>query len=180
MQPLFPELHQLHSVFELRERSTHQPFSQDLAVHILQLSEIPTQSGTARTSAEHRVQLWARFLAARTDEARAQLAQEDPIMALATETLERLSADPELARQAEERELSLYFYRSSLARAKQEGLLEGEKKGKLETLFLQLSSKFGELPKKVQVRLRQGTDEELSRWTQRVLNATSLDALFDD
>ena len=101
-------------------------------------------------------------------------------MALATETLERLSADPELARQAEERELSLYFYRSSLARAKQEGLLEGEKKGKLETLFLQLSSKFGELPKKVQVRLRQGTDEELSRWTQRVLNATSLDALFDD
>ena len=176
VQPLFPELHQLHSVFELRERNTQQPFSQDLALHVLQLSEIQAQNPTGPTSAEHRLQLWARFLVARTDAERAQLAKEDPTMALAIETLERLSADPDLARQAEERELSLYFYRSSLARAKQEGLLEG----KQQTLFFLLSSKFGELPESIQRRLRQGTDAELTRWARSVLRATSLDDVFDD
>lgn len=188
VQPLFPELHQLHSVFELRERSTHQPFSQDLALHVLQLSEISTETPLTRTLAEHRLAFWARFLTARTATERAQLAQEDPIMALATRTLERLSADPDLVRQAEERELSLYFYQSSLARAKHEGLLEGEKKGlldgkhegKVETLLLLLSSKFGELPESIQTRLHQSNDAELTRCAGRVLRATSLDDLFDD
>ena len=109
-------------------------------------------------------------------------------MALAAKTLERLSADPDLVRQAEERELSLYFYQSSLARAKHEGLLEGEKKGlldgkhegKVETLLLLLSSRFGELPESIQTRLHQSNDAELTRCAGHVLRATSLDDLFDD
>jgi predicted transposase/invertase (TIGR01784 family) len=198
VQPLFADLHQLHSIFELRERNTQRYFSRDLALHVLQLSEIPEQPAQDLTLPEHRVQLWARFLAARTPEDRAALAQEDSVMASAIENLEQLSADPELVRQAEERQLSRFFYELSLVNAKQEGLLEGKQvgllegkqvgllegkqvgllEGKRETLLLLLQAKFDAVPPSLQARLQSGTDAELTRWAARLLKVQTIDEVF--
>lgn len=60
-----------------------------------------------------------------------------------------------------------------------EGEERGKLEGKLETLRLLLSSKFGDVPESVQIRLQEGTDAELTRWIRRVLTAASLDEVFD-
>lgn len=190
VKPLFPELRQLHSVFELRERATQLPFSDHLTLHVLQLSEISGGMPVSAPPAERMVHLWARFLAARTDKERHALAEQDPIMATATDTLERISADPDLVRRAEERELSKFFYESSLVNAEQrgkaegrlegkaEGRLEGKAEGKAELLVGLLRAKFGELPTAIEGRILRASDEEFRTWSGRVLAANSLDEVF--
>ena len=55
---------------------------------------------------------------------------------------------------------------------------EGRKEGKQEVLVKQLGLKFGELPDWAQQRLRAADDTDLARWTERVLTAASLAAVF--
>jgi predicted transposase/invertase (TIGR01784 family) len=178
VKPLFPELHQLHSVFALREGATHVPFSDHLTLHVLQLSEISDTIAVDAAPVERMVHLWARFLRAGTDEERYALAQEDPIMATATETLERISADPDLVRRAEERELSKFFYESSLVNAEAKGKAEGRLEGKAELLVDLLVARFGDLPKPTRARVLRATDDEFQTWTRRVVCAASLEQVF--
>jgi hypothetical protein len=151
----------------------------DLVFKLL-LSETMIEPPARVKPPEPMVRLWARFLAAHTDEERIQLAMEDATMTTALKALEQLSEDPETARLARAREESMFFYHSSIAHAerqgRQEGLLEGERKG----LLLLLGTKFGEVPASIELRLQQGTDAELMRWTERVLSASSIDDVFGE
>lgn len=61
VEPLFPDIDQLHSVFELRERHTGKSFGDQLAIHVLQLSALSREGATGYDSI---VERWARFLVA--------------------------------------------------------------------------------------------------------------------
>jgi hypothetical protein len=58
-------------------------------------------------------------------------------------------------------------------------LLEwGEAQGEAKVLLKQLQLKFGELPETVVQRVREARIEELDRWVERVITASSLDEVF--
>ncbi|MBX3461548.1 MAG: Rpn family recombination-promoting nuclease/putative transposase [Planctomycetes bacterium] len=71
-----------------------------------------------------------------------------------------------------------------LAKGKTEGIArgkaEGKAEGRIETILRLLGRRFGPLPPAVAARVRQGSPAELDRWTDRVLEAATLDGVFAD
>ena len=57
-------------------------------------------------------------------------------------------------------------------------LAEGRRQGEAEVLLRQLRSRFGVLPEDVTARLNTADAETLLRWSERVLSASTLDAVF--
>jgi hypothetical protein len=55
---------------------------------------------------------------------------------------------------------------------------EGEARGRADTLAQLLTLKFGALPTNARTMLRTASTEQLTRWTERVLTATTLDEIF--
>jgi predicted transposase/invertase (TIGR01784 family) len=168
VDPLFPTLDRLHAVFELRERDTHTLFGEQLSIHVLQLSALPPV-GTIRYHS--RVERWARFLAARDDAELDQLASEDPIMALAKKTLERLSEDPEVRRLARDREDAINLYRVELVASR----MEGETRGRADVLLKQLGLRFGPPSAAIRAQVESASSQQLDAWVERVLTAATPD-----
>lgn len=173
VDPLFPDLERLHAIFELRERHTHRLLSDQLQFHVLQLSKL-SSSRAGIGYDDPRVERWARFLMAQDDAELDELASEDPIMALAKQTLDQLSQDPETHRLAREREDSLKLYRMHLAASRVEGKVEGEANVLLKLLGL----RFGVLPEATRARVERATLAQLDAWVERVLTAATLDEVF--
>ena len=61
---------------------------------------------------------------------------------------------------------------------REEGRLEGELDGSRAVLLRLLTRRFGEVPEMVEARIQAADSDELLRWTDRVLDASSLDAVF--
>ena len=61
----------------------------------------------------------------------------------------------------------------------QQGLLEGEAKGEAKVLTRQLIKRFGPLSTEASQRLQTATAEQLELWADRILDATTLAAVFD-
>jgi len=78
--------------------------------------------------------------------------------------------------------------RKGMLQGRQEGKLEGRQEGKLEgrqegesmLLRRQLSRRFGALPDAIETRLNQASLEQLETWSERVLDAKSLDEVFEE
>jgi hypothetical protein len=73
-----------------------------------------------------------------------------------------------------------YEYQSELAKrfiaqGKAEGKAEGELSGRTAVLIKLLTLKYGPLSADASQRVQQATTEELDRWAERILSATSLD-----
>jgi hypothetical protein len=68
--------------------------------------------------------------------------------------------------------------REGHAEGKVEGKVEGAAEGRSATLLRLLTRRFGPLPPHVEPRLRSATPAELDRFTDRVLDAPTLDAVF--
>ncbi|MBX3461963.1 MAG: Rpn family recombination-promoting nuclease/putative transposase [Planctomycetes bacterium] len=67
-----------------------------------------------------------------------------------------------------------------LERGLAQGRTEGRTEGRIETILRLLGRRFGPLPPAVAARVRQGSPAELDRWTDRVLEAATLDGVFAD
>ncbi len=191
VEPMVPPLDRLHSIFELRERHTHRLFSDQLSIHVLQLSALPPSSTTGYDDGVLR---WARFFCARDLAALDQLASEDPIMSLAKQTLEELSQDPSTHRLARERADALKLYELELAatrheghkeghsegrkeghsEGRKEGHSEGRKEGRAELLLELLATRFGPPSAEVRARIEAATIAQLDAWAKRVLTAATL------
>jgi hypothetical protein len=65
-----------------------------------------------------------------------------------------------------------------LQRIRAEGHTEGRREGEAEVLLRQLRVRFGVLPEDVTARLNTADAETLLRWSERVLSASTLDAVF--
>ena len=179
LEPLFPSLQHLHSVFQLCDIHTHLSFGPWLTIHLLQLSALSTPHATGY---DVRVQRWARFFVARDDAELDQLASEDPIMALAKQTLDQLSQDPALHRLARERSEARKLYEMDLAATRAKGEADGEARGRAEgeakILLKLLGLRFGPLSDAARARVQGATPDQLEGWAEQVLTAESLDEIL--
>lgn len=109
-----------------------------------------------------------------------------PPVQQALQRIRDLSADAETRRLAFVRERALRDERSELRAAREEGWEEGREKGweqgREEALAAMLtkllSRRFGPLSTVTQDRLRKATAEQLEAWTDRILDAPDLEAVF--
>lgn len=69
-------------------------------------------------------------------------------------------------------------YQKGKAEGWSEGRSEGEALGRAHTLEHLLRKRFGSLPAALVTRLHQGTEQDFELWTDRVLDATSVEAVF--
>lgn len=60
-----------------------------------------------------------------------------------------------------------------------EGRQEGRQKGELNLLIRQLTRRFGPLDVATQQRLNQASSDELEHWADNILDAGTLDGVFD-
>ena len=170
-----PELpHRLHTVYELRERHTHEPLSDQLAIHIFQLSALPAE-GTVEYAINPRAERWARFLAARTDADYQQLASGVPIMAIPKQAPAELSQDPVARRLAREREDAVKLYQMDLVAWGKKARVEALAEGRAELLLKQLTRRFGPPTDAPRPRVQSATVEQLDTWAERILDAETLD-----
>lgn len=211
VEPLFRDIEQFHSIFELRERSTHVAFGPELTMHLLQLSKL--KSGAATRAAQHSKYaelegLWGRFFTAKTRLDFVQLRAQHPIMSQAVDALEELSQDPEVRRLAEKRRVDLIFYEMGLRMARdeatkqgwedglerglqqgreqglQQGLADGREQGLEEgqanMLLRLLELKFGSVPAELTARVRAASQNDVTRWGDRLFQAATLSDVFGE
>lgn len=97
--------------------------------------------------------------------------------------LKNLSADDEARRLAFVRERALRDEISELQGARregwQEGIQQGVQQGEVLVLERLLIKRFGVLPEDVRQRLVQASTEQLETWTDRLLNAPTINAVFE-
>ena len=124
---------------------------------------------------------WVAFLEHWQEERRMQQIDYPPVQQ-ALQRIRDLSADEETRRLAFVRERALRDERSELRAAREEGWVEGRVEGRVEALAAMLTKllirRFGPLNAVTQARLRQATVEQLEAWTDRILDATDLEAVF--
>ena len=101
-----------------------------------------------------------------------------PPVQQALQRIRDLSADEETRRLAFVRERALRDERSELRAAREEGWEEGREEALAAMLTKLLIRRFGPLNAVTQARLRQATAEQLEAWTDRILDATDLEAVF--
>lgn len=167
VKPLFPDLERLHTIFELRGLDTDVSLSGHLSAHLLQLSKPSVRSSARLPCYDAKVERWARFLNASDDAALDRLAAEDPIMNLATHTLDELSADPDVRFRAMRHADALAFQRMEL--------LDSRREGREDVLLKLLGLRFGPVPAEIRARVEAATLDELDTWVERVLTAATLD-----
>jgi predicted transposase YdaD len=63
-------------------------------------------------------------------------------------------------------------------KGKIKGEIKGEIKGTAKTLLKQLNLKFGTLPEEIEQRVSLADKEQLDRWVETILTATTLDEMF--
>lgn len=66
------------------------------------------------------------------------------------------------------------------AEGREESRRQGQTEGKAQTLIRQPTRRFGPLPQATLERLAQGTSEHLDTWADRVLEASSLQPVFEE
>jgi len=64
--------------------------------------------------------------------------------------------------------------------AKEEGVQKGLQQGQVELLIRQLTHRFGPLPDEVRPRLERATPAEIATLADHILEANSLDQVFDN
>lgn len=188
VSPILDPPSRLHFSFSLREDTTHEPLTDLLRIHVLQLSACRSMNALSSPHPRSILERWACFLSRKGIDA---LAQEDPIMATAKDTLDKLSADPQVARAARERADALHFYRMDLqlareegvARGREEGVAQGREQGReegmRELVLMTLEQRFGTLPERVAEELRTADVASLRRLLATSFEATSLEETLE-
>lgn len=69
--------------------------------------------------------------------------------------------------------------RMALERGMETGLQQGLRAGKIQVIAQLLAARFGALPAPAKAKLDAATEEELDAWTEALLWAPSIDAVFD-
>jgi predicted transposase/invertase (TIGR01784 family) len=171
-----------HSVFQTRERHGGELLTDHLELHFVELPKLPALWAAADGSDEPSLTAWCRFLSATEDDELELLAQQDPILKQAKHALEKLSADPEVRLQAEQREMALQMWEADVAKVRREGIEEGREEGRVEgkaaVLLRVLALKFGQLSPQTAQRVRLAPEASLDSWSERLISATALDDVF--
>jgi predicted transposase/invertase (TIGR01784 family) len=166
----------VHSIFQLREVHDGTRLSDDLEIHMVELSKLA--SGADVEAEDKAAYEWARFLAAETDEERRRVAMGNEDIRKATEALDQLSQDPNAQSLARWREDQVRTYRVELAATERRGLERGLERERA-LIRRQLDKKFGPLADATLARLDAADHAALERYADRVLTARSLAEVLD-
>lgn len=93
------------------------------------------------------------------------------MMALAKQTLEEISQDPETRRRAREREDEIKLDELERRASRKAAMAEG----KVELILKLLTKRFGSVPLAARARVEAAASEQLDAWAERVLTASTLD-----
>ena len=170
VEPLFPKLERLHTIFQPRELHTNTLFSDHFSIHLLQLSKPPVRSPFRLPCYDAKVERWARFFTARSDAELDRLAAEDPIMRLATQILDDISQN-----------FDAYFHARRIADEIALDKIERAAlrlEGRAALLLEQIGHRFGRISDTTRARIEAATPEELDLWAVRVLTAATLDEVL--
>ena len=118
----------VHSVFEVRNRRTHQRFSRALEMHIIELPKLKKMKDIEQQE-NPALARWARFFGATSDLELETLATEDTMMDRAYTRLRELSADEKAQAVARDRERAMATYRIDMGAAIEMGEKRGKKRG---------------------------------------------------
>jgi predicted transposase/invertase (TIGR01784 family) len=122
-----------HSVYRIREDTTHRIYCPNLEIHTLELPKWQIASKSSAFSPPSRLDRWS-HLFANANAARASIKKSDIIMERIMTKLGHISQEETLRILAENRERDLEMYEWSLRQERKEGLQEGVEKGKREGL----------------------------------------------
>jgi flagellar biosynthesis/type III secretory pathway protein FliH len=134
---------------------------------------------------------WIAFLK-RWKEAKEMSDLAYPPVQQALKKLQDLSRNEEDRYRAIARERALYneltLLRDAREEGREEGLREGHQEGRQEgltlaktaTLTRQLTRRFGEPPEWASKRVQEASGEQIDAWLDRILDAPTLQAVFDD
>ena len=176
----------LHSVFQVLDTEDHERFTDDLAIHLVELPKLKSISAEERKREDALVR-WVRFMTAQTAEELEELAMTDQAIDKAKGILQRLSADPDARELARQRELGQHFYQYDMAESRKEGraegLAEGWAKAELVTarrmLRVALAGRGFQQSPEQEARIDGCTDpDQLSQWLQLALGASSVDEVL--
>jgi hypothetical protein len=78
-----------------------------------------------------------------------------------------------------EEEMQMSYVTSFERIAEKRGVEQGKVSGRAELLLKLLALKFGEIPPEIESKVSHAELEQLDRWAERVLAATSLEEIFD-
>jgi predicted transposase/invertase (TIGR01784 family) len=71
------------------------------------------------------------------------------------------------------------FYQEIAAEERSEGRLEGKLEGEVQIIVRQLNRRFGVLPTWAQQKLAEANNQQLELWSERLLDAKTLDEIFN-
>ncbi|MEO5376052.1 MAG: Rpn family recombination-promoting nuclease/putative transposase [Alphaproteobacteria bacterium] len=108
---------------------------------------------------------------------------DDPKSRLVRHVLEEILPDPEkrkhvMSGAAEQWETE--GFNKGIQQGIQQGRAEGESKGKAEMLLRQFRRRFGTLPAEIEVRVRAASSDQLDEWSERFVDARTLEDVFDE
>ena len=181
--PLLPG-RRFHSIFRLLETKSHEPYTDGMELHVVELGKVDDGPFALEEPALAR---WARFLMADTDEERAAAVRGDATMEKANAELARLSADPTMRELARRRELAYRLNEIERAIVRKEGREEGREEGRswglLEAsrdgLLRVLESRNLHPPPEIAEVIASCDDRHvLQTWLVRAASAQSLDDVF--
>ena len=98
----------------------------------------------------------------------------------ALSTIKHLSADEETRRLAFVRERAVRDELTLLKEAEERGIEKGIERGEAMLLQRQLARRFGILPDTLLERIAQASKIDIEQWGDRILEAASLDDVFQD
>ncbi|EIC22303.1 conserved hypothetical protein, putative transposase or invertase [Thiorhodovibrio frisius] len=176
---------QAHWRFEFRDR--HQPtvrLSEQLILHIIELPKADRLGLTERQESD--LHAWVKFFKHWKEQTTMSVLDSAPVQQ-AWSDLQRISADEEERYKALARERALsdavternFALREGRREGQREGRREGQREGQAAVLKRQLTKRFGPLDDSIEARLKQATQEQLEHWSDRILDAPTLGAVFD-
>ena len=118
-----------HTIYEMRERTSHKLFNEDLSVHLLELPKLHDYLKRHPNEIESGVVQWSRFFNLTTDAELEKLAMEQPIFRRAETALKQISGDAETRELARLREGARINLATALHGAEQFGRQEGRQEG---------------------------------------------------
>ena len=173
-----PQQGQAHWHFEFRDR--RQPavrLGDQLELHLIELPKADRLGLAAHQEAD--LAAWVSFLKHWQDEGRMS-SLNSPAVDEAMQELKRISADEDERYRALARERALSDAVTDRNAARREGLEEGKLEGEAAVLERLLTRRFGPLDETTRSRIRGAGLEQLERWTDRILDAPTLTAVFEE
>ena len=152
----------------MHDTKTHQIFSSDFALNVLDLKSIHLATKEDKAC---NLDYWARLFAARTWEEIKMLAKNNETIQEAVVTMCELSADDKIRLQCEARER----YEFDMVSCHQTGLQKGLQQGKIEYI-IDLLTELGPIPEELSIKINKEKNlNTLKKWFKLAVKADSIE-----